>query len=268
MNGSLKPISAKRSAMNDDVCKLNTSRSGTPRLTIENLSTYYGEAQALKRISLEVHPQEVVAILGSNGAGKSTLLKTVTGLLSPREGKIVLDNLSIEGMPPHEVITKGIASVPEGRELFGAMSVMDNLLLGTYSLTSKQRREALATRLEMVFALFPILKERVKQKAETMSGGQQQMLALGRALMSLPQVLALDEPSLGLSPLLVAEMMAALKEICTTWGVSLLLVEQNARAALKIADYVYLLERGEVVLKGACVDVIESPTIQSAYLGG
>jgi branched-chain amino acid transport system ATP-binding protein len=148
------------------------------------------------------------------------------------------------------------------------MTVLDNLLLGTYSLSRKRRKEVLGSRLHMVFDLFPILSERRKQKAETLSGGQQQMLALGRALMAMPTLLALDEPSLGLSPLLVAGMMRVLKEICATWEVSLLLVEQNARAALKVADYVYVLERGEVVAEGACEDIMESPAIQCAYLGG
>lgn len=252
----------------DNVCKGNRGRSGSPRLRTEGICTFYGEAQALNHISLEVHSKEVVAILGSNGAGKTTLLKTVTGLLSPRSGHILFEGASIEGKPSHEIIRDGMASVPEGRELFGPMSVMDNLLLGTYSLSRQKRKETLASRLEIVFTLFPILKERRKQKAETLSGGQQQMLAVGRALMAMPKVLALDEPSLGLSPLLVVEMMRVLKEICNTWEVSLLLVEQNARAALKIADYVYVLERGEIVLEGACQDIIESPTIESAYLGG
>jgi branched-chain amino acid transport system ATP-binding protein len=252
----------------DTVCKIPSGRSGPPRLVVEGISTFYGEAQALKHISLTVHPHEVVAILGSNGAGKTTLLKTITGLLSAREGKILFEDVSIQGKPAHEVIRYGIASVPEGRELFGPLTVMDNLLLGTYSFSAKKRKEVLASRLDMVFALFPILKERLKQRADTMSGGQQQMLAVGRALMAMPRLLALDEPSLGLSPMLVAEMMKALKEICTKWEVSLLLVEQNARAALKIADYVYVLERGQVVLEGSCRDVIESPTIQAAYLGG
>jgi branched-chain amino acid transport system ATP-binding protein len=252
----------------NSACKPLNERAGAPRLVIEGISTFYGEARALRRVSLKVHAKEVVAILGSNGAGKTTLLKTVQGLLSPREGRILFEDFLISGKPPHEIIPRGIASVPEGRELFGPMTVIDNLLLGTYSLTSAKRKEIMKERLDMVFSLFPILKERRKQKAETMSGGQQQMLAVGRALMAMPTLLALDEPSLGLSPLLVAEMMRVLKEICVTWGVSLLLVEQNARAALKIADYVYVLERGEVVLEGACVDVIGSPTIQCAYLGG
>ena len=252
----------------NNICREKRVRPGSPRLCIETISTFYGEAKALDHISIEVHSQEVVGILGSNGAGKTTLLKTVTGLLSPRSGHILFEGASMEGKPCHEIIKSGIASVPEGRELFGSMSVIDNLLLGAYLLTEQKRKEILASRLEMVFSLFPILKERTKQRAETLSGGQQQMLAVGRALMSNPKLLALDEPSLGLSPILVSEMMRTLKRICDEWKVSLLLVEQNARAALKIADYVYLLERGGVALSGMCGDVISSPTIQRAYLGG
>jgi branched-chain amino acid transport system ATP-binding protein len=250
------------------VCKLPGERAGGTRLVVENLSTFYGEAQALKGVSLEVRTHEVVAILGSNGAGKTTLLKTITGLLVPRTGTITFEQENIEGLPAHVIIRKGIASVPEGRELFGTMTVWDNLLMGTYSLTETERKEVLKGRLDVIFGLFPILNKRLKQKAETMSGGEQQMLAVGRALMANPRLLVLDEPSLGLSPVLVAEMMRALKRICNEMEVSLLLVEQNARAALKIADYVYVLERGEVVLSGTCVNVISSPTIQAAYLGG
>lgn len=246
----------------------NPEKVGVPRLRLEGVSTFYGEAQVLKEISLTVGARQIVAILGSNGAGKTTLLKTLTGLLAPRSGRIIFEGHSIEGLPAHRVIAQGIASVPEGRELFGSLSVMDNLLIGTYSLSGEKRKEALADRLEMIFTLFPILRERVKQKAETMSGGQQQMLAIGRALMAMPKLLALDEPSLGLSPLLVAEVMRVLKEIAQRGDISLLLVEQNARAALKIADFVYVLERGEIVLKGEAREVVESPIIQSAYLGG
>jgi len=250
------------------ICKIGRGRNGEKRLVVEGVSTFYGEAQALKEISLEVRVHEVVAILGSNGAGKTTLLRTITGLLPPRSGKILFDNEQIGGRPAHEIIKKGIASVPEGRELFGSMTVWDNLLMGTYSLSKTERKDVLGKRLDMVYSLFPILKERLMQRAETMSGGQQQMLAVARALMANTRLLALDEPSLGLSPLLVSEMMQALKRICSKMGVSLLLVEQNARAALKISDYVYVLERGQVVLSGLCQEVISSPTIQSAYLGG
>jgi branched-chain amino acid transport system ATP-binding protein len=249
-------------------CRGSTERTGEKRLEVASLCAFHGEAQALKDVSLDVHTREVTAILGSNGAGKTTLLKAVTGLLSPRSGQIIFEQQPITGQPAHRVIRKGIASVPEGRELFGTMTVWDNLLLGTYSLARSVRKEALATRLSMVYSLFPILKERLGQRAETMSGGQQQMLAVARALMAGPRLLVLDEPSLGLSPVLVAEMMRVLKRICIEWEVSILLVEQNARAALKIADWVYVLERGQVVLSGACRQVVSSPTIQAAYLGG
>lgn len=250
------------------ICKDIKERSGEKRLEIEEVSTFYGEAQALKSVSLDVRDKEVVAILGSNGAGKTTLLRTVTGLLAPRSGRITFENEQISGKAAYQIIRKGIASVPEGRELFGTMTVGENLELGTYSLSPGIRKKVQASRLEMVFSLFPILKERLKQRAETLSGGQQQMLAVGRALMANPKLLALDEPSLGLSPLLVSEMMKTLKKICDEWKVSLLLVEQNARAALKIADCVHVLERGQVALSGMCRDVISSPTIQRAYLGG
>lgn len=242
-------------------------RPGDHQLEVDNICTFFGEAQALKNVSLSVNSNEVVAILGSNGAGKTSLLRTLTGMLTPRYGKIFFRGESIEGMAPNEIVRKQIASVPEGRDLFGPMSVSDNLLLGAYSLSSRKRREILPTRLEMVFNLFPILKERFDQKAETLSGGEQQMLAIGRALMANPKLVALDEPSLALSPLLTREMMNLLKHICE-WGVSILLVEQNARAALKIADYVYVLERGEVVLEGSSKEIMTSPIIQSAYLGG
>jgi branched-chain amino acid transport system ATP-binding protein len=243
-------------------------RGRVKRLEILDLCTYYGEAQVLKRVSLEVHEMVVVSILGSNGAGKTTLLRTITGLLAPRSGKITFENEPIHGKAPHEIIKRGIASVPEGRELFGTMTVWDNLLMGTYSLPKPRRKQMLDSRLHMVYSLFPVLKARMRQRAETLSGGEQQMLAIGRALMAEPRLLALDEPSLGMSPILVTEMMSALRQICSGIGVSLLLVEQNARAALKIADYVYLLERGEVVLAGPCLDMASSPMIQKAYLGG
>jgi branched-chain amino acid transport system ATP-binding protein len=238
------------------------------QLRIENVCTFYGEAQALKSVSITVNSNEVVAILGSNGAGKTTLLRTLTGFLTPRYGKITFRGESVKGIAPHRVIRRGIAAVPEGRELFGDMSVSDNLLLGTYSVNRRVRRQILSTRLEMIFNLFPVLRERWKQRAETLSGGEQQMLAVGRALMAEPKLLALDEPSLGLSPLLVMEMMKMLKYTCSNLEVSILLVEQNARAALKIAGYVYVLERGEVVLNGTCEELVASASIQRAYLGG
>ena len=238
------------------------------QLTFVKISAFYGDAQVLKNVSLAIKPEEIVALLGSNGAGKTTLLRTLTGLLHIRGGRIILDNESIDGLPAHKIIRRGVASVPEGRQLFGTLSVADNLLLGTYSLKKRGRNRMLTERLALVFQLFPILKERRLQQSQTLSGGEQQMLALGRALMSDPKILALDEPSLGLSPILVMEMMKLLKKICQELGVSILLVEQNARAALKIADYVYILERGEVTLQGLAQEMASSPNIQAAYLGG
>ncbi len=251
------------------VCPVSARRDPVElQLAVRDVCTFYGEAQALKNVDLSVYSNEVVAILGSNGAGKTTLLKTLTGLLAPASGGIVFRGEPITGLSPDHIIGKGIASVPEGRELFGTMTVWDNLLLGSYSMTNRARKQMLQGRLDMVFSLFPILKERLRQRADTLSGGQQQMLAIGRALMAGPKLLALDEPSLGLSPVLVTEVMSLLKKICRELGVSLLLVEQNARAALKIADHVYVLERGAVVLHGACSEVLESEQIRRAYLGG
>ena len=243
-------------------------RAGNCQLEVKDVCTFYGEAQALNKVSLSVNTKEIVAVLGSNGAGKTTLLRTLTGILTPRYGQIILGGESIKGMAPNDIISKGIATVPEGRELFGPMSVSDNLLLGAYSLSNRERREIFSTQLEMVFSIFPVLKERLNQKAETLSGGEQQMLAVGRALIPRPKLLALDEPSLGLSPILTVEMMNSLKQICYQKGVAILLVEQNAKAALKIADYVYVLERGEIVLEGSSEEVMANSRIYAAYLGG
>ncbi len=238
------------------------------RLEMIKVSTFYGEAQALKDISIIVNSKEIVAIFGSNGAGKTTLLQTLVGMLKPRHGEIVFCGESLKGLEPHQIIRRGISIVPDGRELFGTMSVLDNLLLGSYPLGREKRKQILSRRMDMVFSLFPILKKRLKQQANTLSGGEQQMLTIGRGLMANPKLLCLDEPSLGLSPLLVIEMLRLLKIISTDWGISLLLVEQNVRASLKIVDYVYILERGETVLKGTPKEVASSPIIQKAYLGG
>jgi len=246
----------------------NNRTSKASQLAMETISAFYGDAQVLKDVSLFVKPSEIVALLGSNGAGKTTLLRTLTGLLPLRHGRIILDNEPINGLPASKIIRKGIASVPEGRQLFGTLSVADNLLLGTYPLKSQEREKMLSDRLAMIFKLFPVLKERHRQQSQTLSGGEQQMLALGRALMSNPKLLALDEPSLGLSPILVKEMMKLLKVISQELGVSILLVEQNARAALKISNYVYILERGELTLEGSAQEISSSQDIQSAYLGG
>jgi branched-chain amino acid transport system ATP-binding protein len=237
-------------------------------LEVKAVCTFYGEAQALNEVSLTVNTGEIVAVLGSNGAGKTTLLKTLDGLLAPRYGQVIFGGESITGMEPDDIIRKGIASVAEGRELFGPMSVADNLLLGAYSLSKKERKEIFSTQLEMVFSIFPVLRDKLKQDAETLSGGEQQMLAVGRALIPRPKLLALDEPSLGLSPILTVEMMSLLEQLCHQKGIAILLVEQNAKAALKIADHVYVLERGEIVLEGSNEEVMANPRIYSAYLGG
>lgn len=237
-------------------------------LSILDVSAYYGDAQALKNVSVTVCQNEIVAVLGSNGAGKTTLLKTLTGLLGIKNGKIIFDKKDITGTPSHKIIKKRIATVPEGRQLFGAMTVSDTLLLGTYSLNKYERKKMQEERLKMIFTLFPVLGDRVSQPSNTLSGGEQQMLALGRALMANPIFLVLDEPSLGLSPLLVKEMMNLLKRISQEFGISILLVEQNARAAIKIADYIYILERGEITLADTSQKIMESERVQSAYLGG
>jgi branched-chain amino acid transport system ATP-binding protein len=236
-------------------------------LVIEDVCAFYDDAQALKNVCLSVKNNEIVAVLGSNGAGKTTLLKALTGLLDIKEGNILFNNEIIKDTPVHKIIRKGIACVPEGRQLFGEMTVSDTLLLGTFSLGKDERKKMMTERLNLIFNLFPVLKDRLNQYSETLSGGEQQMLALGRSLMSNPKFLVLDEPSLGLSPLMVKEMMNMLKRISRELGISILLVEQNARAAIKIADYIYILERGEVTLAGTAQKIMESEKIQSAYLG-
>ncbi len=245
-----------------------TSRTGECQLRIDGISAFYGEAQALRDVTLRLNSQEIVAILGSNGAGKSTLLRVLTGLLKHRQGRITFKGEDISGKEPDAVIKKGIASVPEGRELFGPMTVHDNLLLGAYTLDKQKRKELNDARLKMIFDLFPVLRDRLGQRADTLSGGEQQMLALGRALMANPVLLALDEPSLGLAPMMVATMMKTLKRLCKDYGLSILLVEQNAKAAIEIADYVYILERGEVRVEGAACSIMDDASLQRAYFGG
>ena len=251
----------------DTTQRKDERQTGNSLLVAEDISAFYGDAQALRDICLSVNDNEIVAVLGSNGAGKTTLLKALTGLMKIRSGKITFSRESIANLPPDKIIRKGITSVPEGKQLFGTMSVSDNLLLGTYSLSKGERREMLGGRIELIFQLFPVLKARLHQLSETLSGGEQQMLAMGRALMSNPRLLALDEPSLGLSPLLVKEMMKMLKRISNDLGVSILLVEQNARAAIKIAEYVYVLERGKINLEDTADRIAASERIRSAYLG-
>lgn len=233
-------------------------------LKIDNLVTKYGEVIALNGISLEVNPGEIVALIGSNGAGKSTTLMTISGWVRPSGGKIIFDGREIQGQPMHKIVEYGIIQCPEGRGLFSEMTVEENLLMGYY--TNRKRGNPYQT-MERVFELFPILKERLKQEASTLSGGQQQMLSIGRALMATPKLLMLDEPSLGLAPLLVEKVFETIQRIHEE-GTTILLVEQNARAALSIADRAYVMEVGTIALQGTGRELLNNDEVRKAYLGG
>lgn len=231
-------------------------------LKVQGISTYYGKIQALKGISLEVKEGTIVTILGANGAGKTTTMNTISGLLHPKEGKISFQNEDITKLEPFQLVRKGIALVPEGRAILTGMTVLENLEMGAYHRNDKEVKQDL----EMVMDRFPILRERKSQLGGTLSGGQQQMLAIARALMSKPKLLLLDEPSMGLAPLIVQDIFRIVKEINAT-GTTVLIVEQNARQALKIADYGYVLETGKVVAEGPAAQLLEDSSIKEAYLG-
>ena len=234
-------------------------------LECRDLAVSYGRHRALENVAIRTAPGEIVVILGANGAGKSTLLKAIAGLVPMAPGsQITLDGKSIAGMAPHRIVEEGLALVPEGRGIFGDLSVQENLLLGAYARRSRPEE---SRNLERVFGLFPRLAERRRQIARTMSGGEQQMVAVGRAMMSAPSILMLDEPSLGLSPLLCGELFRALAQIRNT-GVGILLVEQNARQGLAVADRAYLLENGHIVGDGQAASLAQDPAVQAAYLGG
>jgi branched-chain amino acid transport system ATP-binding protein len=232
-------------------------------LLLRDLDVYYGAIQALSGVNIEVAEGEVVAIIGSNGAGKTTLLRTVSGILRPRGGTISFRGESLVAMPPHEIVKRGISHSPEGRRIFTNMSVLENLQLGAFI-----RKDAeVAADLEKVLARFPRLRERLRQNSGTMSGGEQQMLAIGRALMSRPKLLLLDEPSLGLAPNLVTEIFRIVRELNDD-GCTVLIVEQNANRALEIAHRAYVLETGHVVLSGTGMELLNDPKVKAAYLGG
>jgi branched-chain amino acid transport system ATP-binding protein len=239
-------------------------RSAPTLLSIEDLHVYYGNIAAVKGLNLSVRTGEIVTLIGSNGAGKSTTLRTVSGLISPRKGRVILEGSSITGTPGHKVVAKGISQAPEGRRIFPRMTVMENLELGAFLRTDK---DGMAADLERVLELFPRLKERVAQKAGTMSGGEQQMLAVGRALMGNPKLLLLDEPSMGLAPVLVDLVFDTIQTI-RDQGTTILLVEQNALAALRVADYGYVLESGSLKLEGPAGQLADDPEVARAYLGG
>lgn len=233
-------------------------------LELEGVDVYYGNIQALKGTNLRVEQGELVTMVGSNGAGKTTTLMTISGVVWPQNGRVLLEGEDVTGMAPHKLVAKGIAHCPEGRLIFGKLSVYENLLMGSYQ---RQHRKEIHADVDRVYDLFPRLSERHRQMAGTLSGGEQQMLAIGRALMSAPRLLMLDEPSLGLAPLLVDRIFDVVTELHRQ-GVTILLVEQNAFQALRIADRAYVLETGSIRTSGPADELIHNPEIQAAYLGG
>ncbi|WP_313972803.1 ABC transporter ATP-binding protein [uncultured Selenomonas sp.] len=233
-------------------------------LKIDNIHVYYGAIHALKGVSLEVHKGEIVTLIGANGAGKSTTLRTVSGLLAPKSGGISFLGENIAGMPAHEIVKHGISQVPEGRRIFAEMSVQENLEMGAFT---RKDKAGVEKDFEIVYNRFPRLKERRKQQAGTLSGGEQQMLAMGRALMSRPKLLLLDEPSMGLAPLLIKEIFSIIEDI-NREGTTVLLVEQNANMALSIAHRAYVMETGRITLQGAAKELAASEDVRKAYLGG
>jgi len=234
-----------------------------PILKVEDINVYYGSIHAIKGVSFEVGEGEIVTLIGANGAGKSTTLNTISGLLHSRTGSVTFLGQDLGKIPPHKVVEKGLAMVPEGRRIFLQMTVQENLEMGAYT----QDNAGIPKDLEMVYGLFPRLKERYRQVAGTLSGGEQQMLAMGRALMSHPKLLMLDEPSMGLAPILVEQIFDIIGSLHKQ-GSTILLVEQNAQAALSIADRGYVLETGKIVTTGTGRELLESPAIKKAYLGG
>ena len=233
-------------------------------LTVEDINVYYGAIHAIKGISLDVPDGEIVALIGSNGAGKSTTLRTISGLMKPKTGKILYEGNDIAGVPAHKIVCMGLCQVPEGRHVFANMTVLENLELGAYL---RKDKDGIAKDMDDVFKKFPRLLERKDQLSGTLSGGEQQMLAMGRALMSRPKLLLLDEPSMGLAPLLVKEIFNIIKEINES-GTTVLLVEQNANMALSIADKAYVLETGRITLSGTAKELASSEAVRKAYLGG
>jgi branched-chain amino acid transport system ATP-binding protein len=232
-------------------------------LEVENVHTYYGQIHALKDVSLTVDKGEIVTLIGANGAGKSTLLKTTSGLLRPRQGSIRLNGEDLTHYPPHEIVAKGVVQVPEGRRVFGRLTVTENLEMGAFACTDQR---LINENLERVFTLFPRLKERRKQVSGTLSGGEQQMLAMGRALMANPRVLLMDEPSMGLAPVLVDSIFETIRQLHAE-GTTILLVEQNARMALQVASRGYVLQSGAVVLSDSAKNLRQNEMVRKAYLG-
>ena len=232
-------------------------------LEVKDLEVYYGMIQALKGISFQVNEGEVIALIGANGAGKTTILHTISGLIAPKKGSITFEGQEITKIPAHKIVEHGLAQVPEGRRVFPSLSVLQNLKLGAY--TRKYKKEIDDT-LKMIYERFPRLEERKNQPAGTLSGGEQQMLAMGRALMSKPRIILMDEPSMGLSPIFVNEIFDIIKQVSAS-GTTVLLVEQNAKKALSIADRGYVLETGKIVKEGKASDLLNDEAVKKAYLG-
>ena len=235
-------------------------------LTIRNLKSYYGRMQALKGVSLHVEEGEVVSLIGANGAGKTTLLNSIVGLVSSRTGQILFSDTDIIQRNPRQIIRMGVSLVPEGRQLFAPLTVIENLILGAYQRYRKDKKSEIKSDLEKVFVLFPILKERKSQIAGTLSGGEQQMLAIGRSLMAKPKLILMDEPSMGLAPLITTQIFQIISELHKQ-GTTILLVEQNAEAALKISSRAYVIETGRVVLQGTSQELLHNQEVRRAYLG-
>jgi branched-chain amino acid transport system ATP-binding protein len=232
-------------------------------LELKEVHTYYGNIHALKGISMTVAEGEIVTMIGSNGAGKSTTLRTIQGILRPKKGTILLEGEALEKLPPHKIVERGVSQSPEGRLIFPRMSVQENLEMGAYT---RKDKAGIAQDFEWVFKLFPRLKERINQKGGTLSGGEQQMLAIGRAMMAHPRIMLLDEPSMGLSPILVEQIFETIVEL-NKQGTTILLVEQNARMALSIAHRGYVLQTGEIILHDTSAKLKEDPMVQKSYLG-
>lgn len=233
-------------------------------LEVKDLEVHYGVINAIKKISFNVEEGEIVALIGANGAGKTSTMHAISGLLNGKSGDIIFNGENIMKTPAHKIVSKGLAQVPEGRHIFAQLSVADNLEMGAYL---RNDADGIKNDLEHIYTLFPRLRERKKQLAGTLSGGEQQMLAMGRALMSKPKLLLLDEPSMGLSPILVNEIFDIIKEVNEKEGVTILLVEQNANKALSIADHAYVLETGNITVSGEANDVANNPRVREAYLG-
>ena len=236
----------------------------TEVLRVDNLESYYGPIMAIRGVSLEVREGQIVTVLGANGAGKTTLLKTVSGVMDPEKGTVKFNGENIQGTEPDKVVRKGMVHVPEGREVFPLLSVKENILIGAYTRNDKAK---IAIDLEMVYSYFPILKERSGQMAATLSGGQQQMLAIGRGLMARPRLMLLDEPSLGLSPLLTEEIFTIISRLNKEQKVTMMLIEQNAEVALSVADYGYVMELGRIVMADDASTLAASKDVQEFYLG-